>query len=183
MGVAGRTLPGPICAERDSPAEAINLGRVLVELMPSETEALGLLALMLHCEARREARRDAEGAYMPLSEQDVTRWSREMIAEAEHFLSEASRMQRMDSVHTAVLRLDCQTGIVSISAKDDKEGFLARVASVLDYARAGGIAVIHVRVGFRRGAFNYSPHPNITHCSRNRWERYPLQSPQKKRRL
>jgi RNA polymerase sigma-70 factor (ECF subfamily) len=50
---------------------------------------------MLHCEAWREARRDAEGAYVPLSEQDVTRWSREMIAEAEHFLSEASRMQRM----------------------------------------------------------------------------------------
>ncbi len=62
-------------------AEAINLGRLLVELMPSEPEALGLVALMLHCEAWREARRDAEGAYVPLSEQDVTRWSREMIAE------------------------------------------------------------------------------------------------------
>jgi RNA polymerase sigma-70 factor (ECF subfamily) len=76
-------------------AEAINLCRVLVQLMPSEPEAMGLLALMLHCEARREARRDAQGAYVPLSEQDVTRWSREMITEAEHFLSEASRMQRM----------------------------------------------------------------------------------------
>ncbi len=57
----------------------------------------------------------------------------------------------LDPVHTAVLSLDCQTGIVSIYAKDDKESFLARVASVLDYARARGIAVIHVRVGFRRG--------------------------------
>lgn len=76
-------------------AEAVFLGRLLAQLMPGEPEAMGLLALMLHCEARREARRNAEGAYVPLSEQDVTRWSEELIDEAEHLLGEASRAQRI----------------------------------------------------------------------------------------
>ena len=65
------------------PGEAITIGRTLVELMPAEPEALGLLSLMLHCEARREARRDDLGDYVPLSEQDVARWSQPMIEEAE----------------------------------------------------------------------------------------------------
>jgi nicotinamidase-related amidase len=56
-----------------------------------------------------------------------------------------------DPAHTALLSMDCQTGIVSIYVKEEKESFLARVCSVLDYARASGITVIHVRVGFRPG--------------------------------
>jgi nicotinamidase-related amidase len=47
--------------------------------------------------------------------------------------------------------MDCQTGIVSIYAKDDKDAFLTRAASVLNYARAAGITVIHIQVGFRPG--------------------------------
>jgi nicotinamidase-related amidase len=53
--------------------------------------------------------------------------------------------------HTAVLSMDCQTGIVSIYAKDDKEAFLGRALIVLDHARATGMTVIHVQVGFRPG--------------------------------
>lgn len=53
--------------------------------------------------------------------------------------------------HTAILSMDCQTGIVSIYTKDDKDAFLARAASVLNHARAIGITVIHVQVGFRPG--------------------------------
>lgn len=53
--------------------------------------------------------------------------------------------------HTAVLSMDCQTGIVSIYARDDKDVFLARVASALNHARASGMTVIHVQVGFRPG--------------------------------
>lgn len=97
----------------------------------------------------------------------------------------------LDPVHTAVLSLDCQTGIVSISAKDDKEGFLARVASLLDYARAGGMAVIHVRVGFRRGLPEVSFRnplikvltPTSGTVPGTAGSDTPLQSPQKKRRL
>jgi nicotinamidase-related amidase len=53
--------------------------------------------------------------------------------------------------HTAVLSMDCQTGIVSIYAKDDKDAFLVRAASVLNHARANGITVVHIQVGFRPG--------------------------------
>jgi RNA polymerase sigma-70 factor (ECF subfamily) len=72
-------------------AEAIDLGRLLVRLMPTEPEALGLLALMLHCEARHDARRTAQGEYVPLGEQDVARWSQPTIAEAEQYLRTASQ--------------------------------------------------------------------------------------------
>ena len=70
--------------------EALDLGRLLARLMPGEPEVLGLVALMLHSEARREARRDAAGAYVPLSSQDPSRWSRPMMEEAESCLREAA---------------------------------------------------------------------------------------------
>jgi RNA polymerase sigma-70 factor (ECF subfamily) len=69
--------------------EAIVLGRLLTRLVPGEPEILGLVALMLHCDARRDARRDASGAYVPLSQQDTSRWSRPMIDEAESSLRQA----------------------------------------------------------------------------------------------
>jgi len=69
--------------------EAIQLGRMLVQLAPHEPEVLGLLALMLHCEARYAARRDASGAYVPLMQQDTSRWSLSAIDEAESLLRQA----------------------------------------------------------------------------------------------
>jgi RNA polymerase sigma-70 factor (ECF subfamily) len=71
--------------------EAIWLARLVVQLAPDEPEARGLLALVLHCEARRAARRDPAGAYVPLSEQDVRLWSRTRIDEAERELNLAAR--------------------------------------------------------------------------------------------
>lgn len=75
--------------------EALDLGRLLLQLLPAEPEAQGLLALMLHCGARREARRNAAGGYVPLSEQDTALWSRTMIEEAEQFLDAAERANRI----------------------------------------------------------------------------------------
>jgi RNA polymerase sigma-70 factor (ECF subfamily) len=75
--------------------EAIELGRLLLRLLPGEPEAQGLLALMLHCEARRPARRSADGAYVPLSEQDVALWSEPMIDEAQQLLAAAERAGRI----------------------------------------------------------------------------------------
>jgi RNA polymerase sigma-70 factor (ECF subfamily) len=75
--------------------EAIWLGRLLVSLLPGEPEALGLLALMLHAEARREARRDADGGYVPLADQNPARWCAAMIDEAESLLHRASAMRRI----------------------------------------------------------------------------------------
>lgn len=70
--------------------EAIWLGRLVCRLLPEAPEALGLLALMLHCESRRAARRDAAGRYVPLDRQDVRRWSRPLILEAEALLAAAA---------------------------------------------------------------------------------------------
>jgi RNA polymerase sigma-70 factor, ECF subfamily len=72
--------------------EGIWLGRLVASLLPQEPEALGLLALMLHAEARREARRDAQGEFVPLGVQDPSRWDAALIDEAETLLHSASRM-------------------------------------------------------------------------------------------
>jgi predicted RNA polymerase sigma factor len=78
---------------RDLTDEAIFLARLVVELMPEEPEALGLLALMLHAEARRRARRNDAGEYVPFADQDPTLWNSSMIEEAEALLHRASAMQ------------------------------------------------------------------------------------------
>jgi RNA polymerase sigma-70 factor (ECF subfamily) len=72
--------------------EAIWLARVLREVMPDEPEVQGLLSLMLHCEARRAARRSADGRFIPLSEQDPRLWYAPLIDEAEQLLAGAARL-------------------------------------------------------------------------------------------
>ena len=64
-------------------AEAIRLGRLLVELMPEEPEVMGLLALMLLTESRRQSRTDEDGNMVPLAHQDRGRWNRALIAEGQ----------------------------------------------------------------------------------------------------
>jgi RNA polymerase sigma-70 factor, ECF subfamily len=71
--------------------EAVWLGRLVVSLLPHEPEAKGMLALMLYAEARRAARRDEAGAFVPFEEQDVNLWNMSQIAEAERLLREASQ--------------------------------------------------------------------------------------------
>jgi len=80
---------------RNLASEAIWLGRLVVSLLPDEAEALGLLALMLHAEARRAARRDADGAFVPLSEQDTRSWDTAMMEEAEALLRRAGAMESL----------------------------------------------------------------------------------------
>jgi len=82
--MAGADQPG-----RDLAEEAIWLARVLLQLLPDKAEVRGLLALMLHCEARRGARRTPDGRYVPLSNQDTKQWSLPLIDEAERHLTEA----------------------------------------------------------------------------------------------
>lgn len=76
---------------REIADEAIWLGRLVVSLMPDEPEAKGMLALMLYAEARRFARRDGGGAYVPLEQQDTSRWGDSQIVLAERLLREASQ--------------------------------------------------------------------------------------------
>jgi len=86
---------GTDAAQRDLAEEAIFLGRVVTELLPEEAEALGLLALMLHAEARRAARRNGAGDYVPLAKQDPEQWDAAMIEEAEALLLRASGLGHM----------------------------------------------------------------------------------------
>jgi len=83
---------GTDARRRNLAGEGIWLGRLVGSLMPEEPEALGLLALMLHAEARREARRNARGDYVPLGDQDPDLWDTKLIDEAEALLSRASRL-------------------------------------------------------------------------------------------
>lgn len=74
----GWTEIGDTAADRLAD-EAIWLGRLVVSLLPDEPEAKGMLALMLYAEARRPARRDPLGAYVPLEQQDVELWDEPQI--------------------------------------------------------------------------------------------------------
>jgi len=81
---------GADVARRDLAEEALFLGRLVASLLPTAAEALGLLALMLYAEARRPARRNADGEYVPLAVQDPQQWDARMIDEAEELLRRAS---------------------------------------------------------------------------------------------
>ncbi|HEX8554380.1 MAG TPA: DUF6596 domain-containing protein [Sphingomonas sp.] len=107
--------------------EAIWLARLLHQLLPGEPEVMGLLSLMLHCEARLEARRDFDGAFVPLHAQDVTRWSRPMIAEAEALLRSAARA-------AAPGRFQTEAAIQSLHAHQRMAGtrFTASLARLYD---------------------------------------------------
>src|SRR5205814_7148218 len=86
----------------------------------------GLLALMLYCEARRAARRDAAGAYVPLGFQDLRRWSRPMIEQAEEVLAGAARLK-------AAGRFQLEAAIQSVHAQRVRTGETDREAVTLLY--------------------------------------------------
>jgi RNA polymerase sigma-70 factor (ECF subfamily) len=86
---------GTEARRRNLAEEAIWLGRLVASLLPDEPEALGLLALMLHAQARRAARRDARNEYVPLADQDPTTWDADLIDEAEEVLLRASTKGRI----------------------------------------------------------------------------------------
>jgi RNA polymerase sigma-70 factor (ECF subfamily) len=75
-------------------AEAIRLGRVLADLMPNETEVMGLLALMLLIESRRAARLSADGRLVLLADQDRRAWDTLLIAEGQAIVRECLRRRQ-----------------------------------------------------------------------------------------
>lgn len=95
--------------------EAVQLARLCVELLPQEPEGRGLLALLLHAQARRPARRDRHGAYVPLQEQDMRLWSRPLQAEAEAELRQAAAQGRMG-------RFQLEAAIQSVHAQRAVQG-------------------------------------------------------------
>jgi RNA polymerase sigma-70 factor (ECF subfamily) len=85
---------GDALVRRELSAEAIRLTRIVVSLMPDEPEAMGLLALMLLTDARREARTSADGALVLLDAQDRSRWDRDRIGEGEALVQRALARRR-----------------------------------------------------------------------------------------
>ena len=118
---------------RDLAEEAIWLARVLLYLMPDEAEVCGLLALMLHCEARRAARRGPDGRYVPLSEQDPKQWSTPLIEEAERHLAEASKYGRPG-------RFQLEAAIQSVHAERARSGRTEWTAIVRFYEQLNRIS-------------------------------------------
>jgi predicted RNA polymerase sigma factor len=109
-GIGWEEAAGAAPSARDLADEALWLARVLLQRMPEEPEVRGLLALMLFCEARRSARRTAEGRYIPLSEQAPETWSLPAIQEAETELSAAAK-------HGRVGRFQLEAAIQSVHAE------------------------------------------------------------------
>src|ERR1700675_4346446 len=126
FGIGWDDMAGVDQRGRDLAEEAIWLSRVLLQLMPREAEVRGLLALMLHCEARRAARRGPDGRFVPLSEQDSQQWSRPLIEEAEHHLGEASRRGRIG-------RFQLEAAIQSIHAERARSGRIQWNAIMMFY--------------------------------------------------
>ena len=115
FGIGWDDMGGIDQTGRELAEEAIWLGRVLLHLMPREAEVRGLLALMLHCEARRRARRGPDGSYIPLAEQDSQLWSVALIEEAERHLAEAASGGRAG-------RFQLEAAIQSVHAERARSG-------------------------------------------------------------
>ena len=126
FGIGWDDMAGVDQRGRDLAEEALWLARVLLRLMAGEPEVQGLLALMLYCESRQAARRDAHGRYVPLSEQDPKRWSLPLIEEAEHHLAGAFK-------HGRIGRFQLEGAIQSVHAERARTGKIDWAAIVLFY--------------------------------------------------
>ncbi len=142
FGIGWDDMAGVDQRGRDLADEAIWLARVLIELMPSQAEVRGLLALMLHCEARRPARRGPDGRYVPLSEQDPRQWSLALIEEAERHLMEASK-------HSRSGRFQLEATIQSVHAERARRGRTEWSAIMLFYEQLIRISpTLGARLGY-----------------------------------
>jgi RNA polymerase sigma-70 factor (ECF subfamily) len=126
FGIGWDDMAGVDQRGRDLAEESIWLARVLLRLMPREAEVRGLLALMLHCEARRPARRGLDGRYVPLLEQHSQHWSLPLIEEAERHLAEASS-------RGCAGRFQLEAAIQSVHAERARSGRTEWTAIVLFY--------------------------------------------------
>jgi predicted RNA polymerase sigma factor len=90
--------------------EALFLARLVADLAPAEPEPRGLVALILHAEARQAARRSPDGAYVPLAAQDRSLWDAARIAEAEALLTEAALARRFGRFQTEAAIQSLQAG-------------------------------------------------------------------------
>ena len=134
-------MRGELCSE------AIRLGRLLARLMPDDAEVHGLLALMLLHDARRGARVDARGGFVPLDRQDRTQWDAGRIREGATALDRARRLRRPGPYQLqAAIALQHVSGSTDWAQVAELYGALGRLAPspVVEVNRA-------VAVGFADG--------------------------------
>jgi RNA polymerase sigma-70 factor (ECF subfamily) len=119
-------------------AEALHLALVLAELLPDEPEVLGLAALVCLSEARRPARRTAEGRFIPLDEQDTTLWDEVLISRGESLLRRAHAFGRPGrfQYEAAIQSAHCSRTRVEADALRKLHRALMRVAPSLGAAVA-----------------------------------------------
>ncbi len=113
-GIGWDGLDGEQDSRTGLTGEAIWLGRTLTTILSDEPEVMGLLSLMLYCEARGHARRSG-GAYIPLEEQDTGLWNEIMMAEADALLRKAGSFNRFGP-------FQCQAAIQSVHATRRRTG-------------------------------------------------------------
>jgi RNA polymerase sigma-70 factor (ECF subfamily) len=133
---------------RNLTIEAIRLTRTLVALMPDEPEALGLLALMLLQDSRRDARTDDAGDFVTLEEQDRTRWDAGEIAEGTELLDAALRREQPGPHQVQAAIAACHATAPTADETDWSEiaalyGTLARMTGspVIELNRAVAVAM------------------------------------------
>jgi RNA polymerase sigma-70 factor (ECF subfamily) len=133
---------GDALVRRELCGEAIRLGRLLVELMPDEPEALGLLALMLLHDSRRDARADAAGDLVTLEEQDRSLWDRRQIEEGKALVDRALRMGRVGpyQLQGAIAALHADAGTPE---ETDWEQIAALYAELRKVAPSAVVALNH----------------------------------------
>jgi predicted RNA polymerase sigma factor len=142
FGIGWDDMVGADQRGRNLAEEALWLARVLLQLMPGEPEVQGLLALMLHCEVRRPARRGTDGRYIPLSEQDPKQWSVPLLEEAERHLTEAFKQGRVG-------RFQLEAAIQSVHAGRASGGETDWAAIALFYERLIRVSpVLGTKVGY-----------------------------------
>jgi predicted RNA polymerase sigma factor len=147
----GWTDPGGVdVVRRDLTEEAFFLAGLVAEVLAEQPEALGLLALMLYAEARRSARRDAQGEYVPLAQQDFSLWNETMISEAEALLLRARALgsigrYQLESALQSAHTYRCRSGLNNWPAVVELyDTLLALTASpVVAINRALAMAEIH----------------------------------------
>lgn len=146
---------GEALVRRELCREAIRLARLLVELMPAEPEAVGLLSLMLLHDSRRDTRQTADGDIVLLEEQDRTRWDQLEIAEGVALVDGVIRGGRFGPYTLEAAIAACHAGAPNAAATDWPEVAVlyslllrAKPSPVIELNRAVAVAMAE---GYERG--------------------------------
>ena len=123
----------------DLTREAIYLAQLATSLLPDEAEAWGLLSLMLHAEARKDARR-CDGNYVALNDQDPQLWNHELIAAAEKSLAQAWKCGKIGPFQIEAA-IQSAHAAATLHQRDTRDDVVALYAQLTDLAPSVGAEV------------------------------------------